>query len=397
MNTAVLQQIAQTYGTPAYVFDLTELKSRVSVIRNILPASVGLCYSIKANPFLVSSMDDSIGLLEVCSPGELEICIHNGIAPSHILLSGVSKTAPDIERAIEYGVRLFTCESRLHVTLLEAAAARHGLTLPVLLRLTAGSQFGMDLSDLEHVIASRAQFPHLQIEGIHYFSGTQRKKLQDQRKELLYLSDICTHLRETFGFTVRKIEYGTGLYYPYFINEDRSDTLAPVRELAPDLAHLAEQVQLTIEMGRFFASSCGTFLTTVQDTKINKGQAYAILDGGIHHLNYYGGSMGMRIPEITQIPAREPDAQETETSWMLCGSLCTTADILVRSYNTRNLEIGDILAFHDCGAYSVTEAPALFLSREMPAILLLSESGITQARPPLDSWKMNTLQESVKK
>ena len=96
MNTAVLQQIAQTYGTPAYVFDLPELESRVSAIRNILPASVGLCYSIKANPFLVSSMDKSIGLLEVCSPGELEICIHNSIDPSHILLSGVSKTAPYI-------------------------------------------------------------------------------------------------------------------------------------------------------------------------------------------------------------------------------------------------------------------------------------------------------------
>lgn len=390
MNTEQLRQVAATYGTPSYVFDLTELESRVQAIRAIVPQSVGLCYSIKANPFLVPSMDRSIGLLEVCSPGELEICIRQRVDPAHILLSGVSKTAADIERAIQYGVRLFTCESRLHVALLEAAAAGHGLVLPVLLRLTAGSQFGMDSADLEQVIAGRDQFPHLDIEGIHYFSGTQRKKLQDQRKELLYLSETCTHLQETFGFTVRKIEYGTGLYYPYFENEDSSDTLSPIRELAPDLAALSKQVQLTIEMGRFFASSCGTFLTTVQDTKVNKGQAYAILDGGIHHLNYYGGSMGMRVPRITRIPANDSPTQGTEGSWMLCGSLCTTADILVRSYRTDGLEIGDVLAFRDCGAYSVTEAPALFLSRDMPAILLLSDTGITIARQSLGSWKLNT-------
>ena len=394
MNTEQMRQIASTYGTPAYVFDLTELDNRTRAIRNILPPSIGLCYSIKANPFLISSMDRSIGLLEVCSPGELEICIHNCIDPAHILLSGVSKTDADIERAISYGVRLFTCESRLHVTRLEAAASRHGLTLPVLLRLTAGSQFGMDLTDLEQVIAGRDHLPHLLIEGIHYFSGTQRKKLQDQRKELLYLSEICSHLREDFGFSVEKIEYGTGLYYPYFANEDSSDTLAPIRELAPDLAALADQAHLTIEMGRFFASSCGTFLTAVQDAKTNKGQSYAILDGGIHHLNYFGGSMGMRVPRITQIPARDTDTPDAGESWMLCGSLCTTADILVRSYKTGHLEIGDILAFHDCGAYSVTEAPALFLSRDMPAVVLLSSSGPVLARPVLNSWTLNTLQET---
>lgn len=101
--------------------------------------------------------------------------------------------------------------------------------------------------------------------------------------------------------TVR-VEYGPGLYFPYFNHEDHSDTLAPLRELAPDLEALASVCELTIEMGRFFASECGTYLTRVVDTKANCGTSYAIVDGGIHHVNYLGGNMGMRVPIIAHIP-----------------------------------------------------------------------------------------------
>lgn len=390
MKPEDLKTISASFGTPAYVFDLDELSARAAAIRNILDPRIGLCYSIKANPFLVPAMDRLIGLLEVCSPGELEICIRNQVKPEHILLSGVTKTEADVERALQIGVRLLTCESLYHAELINQAAERHGLTIPVLLRLTAGSQFGMDATVLEQIIQSRSQYSHLDIKGIHYFSGTQRKKLQDQRKELLFLADYCDHLHQDLGFDVEKIEYGTGLYFPYFENEDRSDTLAPIRELAPDLAALAEKVSLTIEMGRFFASSCGTFLTSVVDTKCNKGQWYAILDGGIHQINYYGGSMGMRTPVITRLTGPDsPEMTETAT-WMLCGSLCTTADVIVRAYPTASLSRGDVLAFHNCGAYSVTEAPALFLSRDMPAILLYENGNVHEVRSIRPSWTLNT-------
>ena len=60
-------------------------------------------------------------------------------------------------------------------------------------------------------------------------------------------------------------------------------------------------------------------------------------------------------------------------NYTLCGSLCTVADVLVREVTLPKLEPGDILEFGHCGAYSVTEAPALFLSRQMPAIYAYSK------------------------
>ena len=389
MDKQQLSSIAQQFGTPSFVFDESALARRMRAVKEIVGDSVHLCYSIKANPFLIPAMQQLTELLEVCSPGELEICESLKVDPKTILFSGVNKTLPDIEHAMDAGVMRFTAESPLHIRLLHQAAERRGVVYPVLLRLTAGSQFGMDESDLLHAIEHRAEYPFLRFEGIHYFSGTQRAKLdKDQRKELVMLGEFMNKLKQDYGFVCEKIEYGPGLYFPYFAHEDHSDTLALIRDLAPDLQALAARCELTIEMGRFFASECGTYLTTVIDTKVNCGHHYAIVDGGIHHVNYLGGTMGMRSPIITHI-AGPQHAGENEADWSLCGSLCTTADILVRKIAMSGLAQQDVLAFHNIGAYSVTEGPALFLSRNMPRIILASDDGARLVRDTIHSSSIN--------
>lgn len=394
MDKQQLCAIAKEFGTPSFVFDETALVARMREIKAIVGDSVHLCYSIKANPFLISAMRPLVELLEVCSPGELEICESLGVDPDAVLFSGVNKTAEDIARAMDAGVTRFTAESPLHIRLLHQAAAARGKVYPVLLRLTAGSQFGMDESDLIDAIERRADYPFLRFEGIHYFSGTQRAKLdKDQRKELSMLGEFMDRLRADYGFETEKLEYGPGLYFPYFTHEDCSDTLAPIRELAPDLLELAQRCELTIEMGRFFVSECGTYLTTVIDTKVNCGSHYAILDGGMHHVNYLGGMMGMRIPHITHLPGAQHTGEE-EADWALCGSLCTTADVLVRRIPLCGLAQGDVLAFRNIGAYSVTEGPALFLSRNMPRIILYGAQGARLVRDTIHSSAIN--QPSIK-
>ena len=380
-----LFSVAERFGTPCFVFDEVQLARRMKAVRAIVPEDIRLCYSIKANPFLIPAMRRLVGTLEVCSPGELEICRQQGVSPDMVLFSGVNKTKADVERAMDLGVTRFTCESPLHVRLIDEAARSRGRVYPVLLRLTAGSQFGMDERDFFAALDHRAATPGIRIEGVHYFSGTQRKKLDGQRKELAMLCALSDRLKAEYGMETVRVEYGPGLYFPYFNHEDHSDTLAPIRELAPDLAALAAHCELTIEMGRFFASECGAYLTRVVDTKVNGGTAYAIVDGGIHHVNYLGGNMGMRVPIIEQSPAREGDMQP----WALCGSLCTTADVLVRKAELHPLEQGDVLAFMNIGAYSVTEGPALFLSRDMPRIILRGETGDRLARDVVHSWTLN--------
>ena len=142
-------------------------------------------------------------------------------------------------------------------------------------------------------------------------------------------------------------------------------------------------------MGRFFAAPCGYYLTKVIDVKTNYDINYAIVDGGLNQLKYDGQLQGMQIPKIIHFKNNKENGNEKP--WTLCGSLCTTADVLSRNAVFDSLSIGDVLVFCRTGAYSVTEGMAVFLSREMPVVSIYSaENGLTVIREMLYSDVFNT-------
>lgn len=394
MNNSELLEIAEEYGTPTFVFDVREFWQRLDKIADIFGEGVRLCFAMKANPFLAAAAADHGERLEVCSPGELAICEDVGISANQIVYSGVNKQASDIACAIAYRVSVLTAESKLHVDLIERCAAQAQTTVDVLLRLNAGSQFGMSKDDLLEVIDRRESYPHLNIVGLHYFVGTQRKKLKHQIRELEKLRALIVELEDEHGFEVQRLEYGPGLAVPYFADDDFTDDLAPARELAPYIQELGHDVKVTVEMGRFFSASCGTYLTRVADLKENDGTNYCILDGGINHLTYAGQVMGLKVPVTANLSAIADAMRAQDTrSWTLCGSLCTVNDVLVREVELDSLEMGDVLAFANAGAYSVTEGVHLFLSRTMPRVVLRYDGGCELARDFIETSTLNTPQK----
>lgn len=60
---------------------------------------------------------------------------------------------------------------------------------------------------------------------------------------------------------------------------------------------------------------------------------------------------------------------DVSNSRMVCGSLCSSSDILSMKFKHRPIEIGDYLLFYNAGAYNLQEASNLFLGMEMPGIL----------------------------
>lgn len=389
-----LSKIAEEYGTPCYVFDLASLKERVAEMRRIADGRYHLCYSIKANPFLIPVMAELVDHLEVCSPGELSICENLHVAPSKILYSGVNKTPVDIKEAMTYGVDIFTAESLKHMHEISEEAVRENKTVPVLPRLNAGSQFGMSKSDLLYVIDHPEEFPNTVIKGIHYFAGTQRKKTTKQLKELDLLKDLYHEIETEHGLKLEKLEYGPGLCVSMFDKDDYSDTLKPLKDIHEELCSISETADLTIEMGRFYATYCGTYISRVMDLKENEGVNYCIIDGGINHINYYGSMMGMNSPVMQHIKTTS-DTEEKE--WCICGSLCSTNDVEIRAFDGKGLSINDLLVFNNIGAYSITEGIYLFLSRTMPKIILRNgEDDYMVARDFMESSILNTPAISVK-
>ena len=382
--------------TPYYVFDTDEFAKRAAMIRAALDCKGGrripLCFSIKANPFLLHRLPEGLDHVEVCSPGELEICIALGVKPESIIYSGVMKEKCDIERAVSYGAGILTCESIRHATLISevmleciqegAYEAEFAETKAhVILRLTSGNQFGMSLDDIEYIISHPDEFKGITVIGIHYYSGTQ-KSLRKINKDLEKIKSALVMLKDKYSFEPQLVEYGPGLCVEYFEEDWQEKEKQSLDEAAEVLREFAEEYPLGIEMGRFLAASCGKYYTQVKDLKSTGDANYAILDGGIHHLNYFGQRMAMQVPPIKVYGGEVSENEEKpgveltqmpDADYTLCGSLCTVADVLVREVKLKKLEIGDILEFANCGAYSVTEAPALFLSRQLPAIYAYSK------------------------
>lgn len=392
MGNDRLRELQAEWGTPSFVFDTAAFKSRLQTCQQIVGSDIALCFAMKANPFLTAAAAQVGVHLEVCSPGELAICEQLGVDPALVVYSGVNKEISDITEAATFGAGVMTAESLLHAAYLSEVAVSRNQVIDVLPRLNSGSQFGMSKEDLLWLVDNRSEFPGINLVGIHYFVGTQRKKLKHQRRELASLIEFLDLLEAEHDFTVERFEYGPGLAVPYFVDDDFSDDLAPLRELAPDLQEVAKRVKLTIEMGRFFAAPCGAYLTRAMDLKSNDGTNYAILDGGMNHLTYYGQMMGLHVPVIANLTAQVSDpATRTDGSreWCLCGSLCTVNDVLVRSVEMNSLERGDVLAFKNAGAYSVTEGVHLFLSRTMPRVLLCDGEDVRLARDFTESWPIN--------
>ena len=387
MTDEQIHTLTTQYGTPLYVFDINVLRRRIAYLRNSLPG-VRLCFAVKANPFLLQELRGFADRFEVCSPGEAEICNRSHIPAAQQVISGVYKTPSVMEKMIAQGngPRLFTVESVRQFRLLSGLAEQYRKPINVLLRLTSGNQFGMEEQEIVQLVQEREEYPLVCIRGIQFFSGTQKTSLKRLRRELEAVDTFVCALQETCGFTVQELEFGPGFPVNYFQGQafDEDAFLAGFSGL---LAGLRCGARVTLELGRSIAASCGSYLTRVVDVKQNRGQNYAIVDGGMHQMVYYGQSMAMQHPQCRIYPPRSGDAE----NWNLCGSLCTVNDILVKQLPVAGLKCGDVFAFGNTGAYCMTEGISLFLSRALPRIVLLRAEGAPLlVREALPTDRINT-------
>ena len=390
MTDSALRALADRFGTPLYVFDDRALVQRVRYLREALPARVGICFAIKANPFVLPALEPLVDRLEVCSPGEYRICRALGVPGEKVVLSGVNKDESTVEDAVASGApSIVTVESLAQLALVRRVARSRGLRVPVLLRLSSGNQFGLDRAGLERAAREAMGDRHLDLRGVQFFSGTQKDSVRRLRREVGRLGDLACGLRDSCGWEVAEIEYGPGLPVAYF-EGDETDEDALLDGLAEAVGGLSRAARVTIELGRSLVASCGTYLTRVVDAKEVAGQRYAIVDGGMHQLVYYGQSMAMRRPPVRLLGAAPPEGPE-ELPWNVCGSLCTTNDILVKRLPLAGLGEGSLLAFSRAGAYCATEGIALFLSRDLPRVALVGADGALElVREGLRTDPLNT-------
>ena len=402
-----LKEIAIKCGTPSYIFDTDELCARIDAMQQILGCGVTVCYAMKANPFLISVLDKKLDKFEVCSPGEFAICEKEGINREKIVLSGVNKEKKDILYTMKTGaVGIYTVESLNQLELINSCAVECGIKVKVLIRVTSGNQFGINERQVYEIADRKDELKGIIIEGIQCYSGTQKKKLSQIEAEVVWLQAIAHTCEAEHGVKLKEIEYGPGLSVDYFVT-DKCDAMNTdfdeLKEFAAMIKEMSEKFNVTLEMGRYIAATCGILISRIADMKMNDTTRYAIIDSGINHINYYGQAMAMKKPRCEFIPMeyteRFADGAYHEVEvysqgvqpYNICGSLCTVGDVIVKNLELKDAKIGDMIAFYNIGAYSVTEGIYLFLSRRMPAIVLYSnKNGYRVIRKSVETFLINS-------
>ncbi len=359
--------------TAFYVFDTAVLKSRIAYLRAHLPAKAELCYAVKANPFITGEIEKDVERFEICSPGEADICRDLDIESSKMVISGVYKTPEAIEMlaADRSFAGVFTAESLRQYQLLCSLSEKYSRRLRVLLRLTNDSQFGMDQEDIEAIVSKRNDFPGIEIIGVQFFSGTQKTSLKKYRRELEMLDSFLNRLKEEYSYEAAELEYGTGFPVSYF-KGDTLDEEALLEGFSELINGLAFKGRIILEIGRSIAASCGKYYTHIVDIKTNKGIYYALIDGGMHHMVYFGQQMAMKQPSLHVVG--KADAAPDKL-WTVCGALCSMNDIVVKQLPLPEIETGDVICFENTGAYCMTEGISLLLSRDLPAVYIIKENG----------------------
>ncbi len=377
-----------------YVFDIKKLKDRVEYLKKSLPESVRLCYAVKANTFIIGALSGIIDRFEICSPGESEICQKLGVPDGDMVISGVYKTPSVIEdMAANHRGRTYTVESMTQLRLLRELSEKYDLTLPVLLRLTNGSQFGINEGEIFDIITDRERYPKLDILGLQFFSGTQKTSIKKLKREIDRLDSLILRLESELNFKVRRLEYGPGFPTAYFSDEniDEGELFSGFSNL---INCMEAKTDITLELGRSIAAGCGSYYTHIVDIKRNAGQNYILVDGGMHQLVYFGQHMAMRMPHLRLVGG----AAAAEEEWNICGSLCSMNDIMAKQVPLPPVKIGDLLCFENTGAYCMTEGISLFLSRELPAVYLKNEDGtFSRVRQAVETAPFNTPTEDERK
>lgn len=355
---------ARKYGTPCFYFDITQFRRRISQLRSSLPEGVGICFSVKSNPFLARYGAATADCVEVCSSGEWELCVRQGIPLNRIVVNGVYKSPQELSWLAETEPARISIESmRQYQLLADSAQKRQN----ILLRLTSGNQFGMNLEEIQEIV--RHTHPYITVHGLHFYSGTQKKGAAAIQKDL----QILWRALSECGLAAPEISYGPGLGAPLF-DDGAMPYDAGYDAMLEAVRQLNSEYPVTLELGRLLTVDCGLYVTQVVDKKRNGGRTFYIVDGGIHQLSYYGQISGVPAPVIYQMSGGTPSKAT------VCGALCTTGDILAKDVTLREMEIGDYLIFGNAGAYSVTEARSLFLSRPLPVVVVSDNGRLVEIR-----------------
>ena len=396
-----LQQLAQQFGTPLYVYSkATFEKHYLDMDRAFSFIDHQICFAVKSNSNIaVLNVLAKLGAgFDIVTGGELARVLKAGGDAAKIVFSGLGKSEADIKKALEVGISCFNVESYAELDRIQKVAAELGKKAPISLRVNPDvdakthpyistglkeNKFGIPSDSVFETYQYAASLPNLDVIGIDCHIGSQLTETQPFVDALDRVIMMIAKLKE-LGIQLKHIDIGGGLGVTY-----KDETPPSVAEYANAMRPALEKLGLKVYMepGRSISANAGVLVTKVDLLKPTNYRNFAIIDAAMNDLirpSLYQAWMDIQ-PVVSRIDV------EAKT-WDIVGAICETGDFLGKE---RELAIqeNDNLAVLGAGAYGFVMS-SNYNSRGRAAEVMVDadQSYVIRKRETIESlWENESL------
>jgi diaminopimelate decarboxylase len=389
-----LAEIGARIGTPCYVYDAPTIRAAYQTLDGAFgeyPHAVH--YALKANSSLeIVRLLKGLGAgVDANSMGEVDIALRCGFHPGQIMFTGVGKSVDELSRAIALGLKAINVESPGELDRLDRLAQEQRATARVALRVNPdidarshphistglkSNKFGVPIERAPELFREIRRRPGLEAVGLHSHIGSQITAIEPLLTAARAAADLARVLVAD-GVPLRHVDFGGGVGISY--------DGAPVIDLGAYARALVEilaptGLTLLLEPGRAIVGPAGLLLTRVVDVKHFEGaRQFVVLDAGMTELMrpaLYGA--------FHRIEAVSPRAG-TPIVADVVGPVCESTDSFGRDRELPPVEVGDLLAVRDVGAYGAVMG-STYLRRPLPPEVLCDADGwrVIRRRQTLD-------------
>jgi diaminopimelate decarboxylase len=355
-----VQSIVERHGTPLYVYSAETVRRAYRAIDDAFSSYPhAIHYALKANSTLaIVRVLHGLGCrMDANSVGEIQIAERVGVRPADIVFTGVGKTHDELTYAVTRGVGTINAESPGELDRIARIARDAGTVARVAVRINPdidakshpnistglkSNKFGVPLEDALAIYRERRGTSGLRFVGVHVHIGSQITTLEPLTRAAATLVDLARALIAD-GFALEHIDLGGGLGISY---DGRSivDPAAYAAAVLPNLTRVG--LPVVLEPGRAIVGHAGALLTRIVDVKrFPDGRRFAVLDAGMGELIRPAmyGSYHRIVPVVPRPGSEQP--------WDIVGPICESSDVFARDRELPPLEVDDLVAILDAGAY----------------------------------------------
>ena len=363
-----LSSLAETFGTPLYVYSAANLRGRVELLQREFAATpTTICYAVKANPALaILKLVAETGCgFDIVSGGELERV--RRAAPEalgRVVFSGVGKQAWEMDAALTAGILLFNVESEAELELLSERAVALNKSAKVALRVNPDvfaethpyistglreHKFGIAIERARAVYARAAKLKGIEPVGVSVHIGSQIREVAPFAESLQRVAALVAELRAD-GLKINYVDAGGGFGIEY--GSAAFDPAARAAEYAVAIrgVMVGLDAQLLLEPGRFLVAQAGALLTRVLYTKQNGAKKFVIVDAAMNDL--IRPALYQAHHEIVPVVRESRGTVIAD----IVGPVCETGDFFARDRELAELRTGELAVLLDAGAYGMSLA-----------------------------------------